>query len=229
MRAPTRPALLALAITCASIAVTTAAPAHAAPNDGHGPRAYAGPVVKCPRAVPITYGDLTKRDRDGDRIPDVWEMTWGLDHTNPCDALVDEDNDDLTNLAEYRHSTIPYIADSDNDGLKDGLEVKGTHTNPNRGDTDRDGLSDRAEVKRYATNPHEADSDADGLRDPDEIKRGTDPRNPDTDRDNITDGHEVTLDTDPRNPDTDGDGVDDYTEAFVNYTNPTVAETPTAA
>jgi hypothetical protein len=231
MRPRSRTSLAAtLAIASTAVAVLGAVPAHAtaSPKGDSGKSWSAGPVTPCP-VIPFLTGELLRIDGDGDRIRDTWEMTWGLDHKNPCDALLDEDRDGLTNLAEYRHSTVPYAKDSDNDGLKDGFEVKATRTNPNSQDSDRDGLKDRAEVKRYGTNPNEVDSDNDRLRDADEVKRGTDPRNWDSDGDEVSDGREVEFGTDPRNPDTDGDGVDDYTELFVAYTDPTQPPTAPAA
>lgn len=41
--------------------------------------------------------------------------------------------------------------------------------------TDQDGLKDGDEVKSYKTSPLKADSDSDGLRDGEEIRQGTNP------------------------------------------------------
>ena len=39
------------------------------------------------------------------------------------DASNDNDNDNLTNLEEFTHGTLPNNADTDSDGLPDGWEV----------------------------------------------------------------------------------------------------------
>lgn len=59
------------------------------------------------------------------------------DGDNPGDCDGDEVN---------VHSTGPADADTDDDGLPDGLEV-GIGTNPNDADTDNDGLRDGADVE----------------------------------------------------------------------------------
>jgi hypothetical protein len=51
-------------------------------------------------------------DADGDRIPDVWENTYGFSHTNSVDGLQDADGDTMSNLAEYIAGTNPTNAAS---------------------------------------------------------------------------------------------------------------------
>ncbi len=46
-------------------------------------------------------------DTDGDRIPDIWELAYGLDPNNPNDANSDSDGDGMTNLQEYIAGTNP--------------------------------------------------------------------------------------------------------------------------
>ena len=63
-------------------------------------------------------------DTDGDGCPDGWEVRFGF---NPLSAAsptlwTDPDNDDLDNLEEARIGTDPYMADTDGDGLSDGVE-----------------------------------------------------------------------------------------------------------
>ncbi len=60
-------------------------------------------------------------DSDGDGIPDSWELLTG---TNPYqdDALLDPDNDALSNLEEYNYFTSPYDSDTDHDGQNDRFE-----------------------------------------------------------------------------------------------------------
>ena len=40
-------------------------------------------------------------------MPDAWERANGLDPNNPNDALLDNDQDSVNNLAEYRAGTDP--------------------------------------------------------------------------------------------------------------------------
>ena len=60
-------------------------------------------------------------DVDADGMPDWWEL--GYFGTLDQVANGDVDNDGLTNLAEYTAGTLPNVADTDGDGMKDGFEV----------------------------------------------------------------------------------------------------------
>lgn len=66
------------------------------------------------------------------------------------------------------------LVDSDNDGLSDE-EEKQLGTDSNNFDTDSDGLVDRVEVKIYKTNPLQKDTDGDGFNDGQEVISGFDP------------------------------------------------------
>jgi hypothetical protein len=81
------------------------------------------------------------RDRDGDGIPDQFELAHGLDPEDPADGAEDPDGDGLTNREEYEHGTRLDRADTDGDTLSDGDEVA-RGLNPLSTDTDGDGLSD---------------------------------------------------------------------------------------
>jgi beta-glucanase (GH16 family) len=94
----------------------------------------------------------TPRDRDHDRLPDRWERAHHLSISRPS-AKGDPDRDHLRNLRELRLRTNPRRADTDRDGLRDGVEVHRFHTNPRRPDSDRDGFTDRCEIRR-GTSPH---------------------------------------------------------------------------
>lgn len=87
-----------------------------------------------------------------------------------ADDTADPDGDNLTNAEERFYGTDPQKADSDDDGYKDGEEVRAGY-NP--------------------LGPGKLDSDNDGFPDPDERKFGTDPFNPDTDGDGYSDGDEI--------------------------------------
>jgi len=63
-------------------------------------------------------------DKDGDGLPDSWEIAFGLDPTDPNDAAsMDKDQDLLTAKEEFLAATSPIDPDSDGDGLPDGYEV----------------------------------------------------------------------------------------------------------
>jgi uncharacterized repeat protein (TIGR01451 family) len=61
-------------------------------------------------------------DIDGDGLPDSWEKLYNLDPTDPADALLDIDNDLLTNLQEYELNTDPTKIDTDYDGFIDSTD-----------------------------------------------------------------------------------------------------------
>lgn len=156
--------------------------------------------------------------------------------------------------------------DADGDGLNDRREAE-LGTDPSLADTDEDGLTDGAEVRDHRTNPLAADSDTDGVLDGDEVALGTDPNDPnngapaadavaeeapaaveeppveeaapaeevvapaeeevvadevpaaatpgDTDGDGLEDAIEFELGTDPYAVDTDQDGLTDGDEYYV--------------
>ena len=90
--------------------------------------------------------------------------------------------------------------DSDGDGLDDPTEY-GLGTDPFDADTDDDGLTDGIEVNSIGTDPLDEDTDDDGLTDGDEVAFETDPLDTDTDDDGLTDGDEVNIfETDPLTP-----------------------------
>ena len=155
--------------------------------------------------------------------------------------------------------------DADGDGLNDRREAE-LGTDPSLADTDEDGLTDGVEVRDHRTNPLAADSDTDGVLDGDEVALGTDPNDPnngapaedaasatdgavseeptapveepappveeaaavdeapvaetpgDTDGDGLEDTIEVELGTDPYSVDTDQDGLTDGDEYYVYAT-----------
>ncbi|MBS1859361.1 MAG: Ig-like domain-containing protein [Acidobacteria bacterium] len=106
-------------------------------------------------------------DSDNDGIPDQWELDHGLNPHDPSDALLDPDQDGLTNLREYQIGTDINNPDTDGDGLLDGEEVNATGHNCTVG----------AHPVCYHTNPLLADTDGDGVNDYTEIRTGSDPTN----------------------------------------------------
>jgi hypothetical protein len=107
-----------------------------------------------------------------------------------------------------RPPTQPANADTDGDGLSDGVETNtGTF----------------ASASNTGTNPLDEDTDNDGLSDSDEVALGTNPLLVDSDNDGRPDGAEVDAGTDPLvadKKDTDGDGVNDADELNLTQTDP---------
>src|SRR4051794_3796646 len=63
------------------------------------------------------------RDRNHDRLPDKWERHFHLS-LSKNQAKADQDHDGLKNKGEFKNHTSPRDADTDNDGLDDGDEVR---------------------------------------------------------------------------------------------------------
>jgi len=133
----------------------------------------------------------------------------------------DRDSDGLVDVAELQTGTNPDDADSDNDDLLDGFEVRNGFDPLVAGeqvqDPDGDTLNNLQE-QAAGTDPNLADTDADGLDDGDELLYGADPNSADTDADGLSDGEEVhTWNSDPTLADTDGDGLADGFEAANGF------------
>ena len=65
----------------------------------------------------------TPGDRDGDGIPDDWEVQFGFDLNDASDACSDTDLDGLDTLGEYLAGTDPGRSDTDGDSVRDGDEA----------------------------------------------------------------------------------------------------------
>jgi hypothetical protein len=153
----------------------------------------------------------------------------GCSATAPNNGTRDTDCDGLTDAEEYgtdygnSTKTDPCAADSDGDGLSDGVEMGRTSTvqatcgaafvadqdpasksNPTLADTDGDGLVDGAEDinrdgrrQEVETNPLKRDTDCDGYSDKEELDQvagcATNPTVRDTDGDGLADGIESGL------------------------------------
>jgi MYXO-CTERM domain-containing protein len=151
----------------------------------------------------------------------------------------DGDSDGLSNVEEGDLGTDPDDPDSDDDGLLDGVEVRGGNpaspddpanriTDPLDPDTDDDLLCDGSLTFAGVCTGGE-DANDNGLRDAAEADGAeTDPIDPDTDHDGLTDGLEVLggsypgpvdaapgragSQTSPVDPDSDDDGLSDGAE-----------------
>ncbi len=177
----------------------------------------------------VGESDPADADTDDGGTDDGREAADGTDPGDPADDFdtVDPDGDGLSNRLESILGTDPGAADTDNDGLDDGVEdanrngrVDRDETHPRRTDSDGGGTSDGNEVA-FGSDPldplddPDADPDGDGLSTRAEAELGTDGQDPDTDRDGIDDGDEADYETDPRDPDTDDDGLEDGDEVAL--------------
>ena len=59
----------------------------------------------------IRWFEVRSPDMDGDGLPDNWEIKYGLNPSDPSDALLDPDDDGYTNLEEYILNSNPLEAD----------------------------------------------------------------------------------------------------------------------
>lgn len=161
---------------------------------------------------------------------------------DPQNPVKDSDCDGLTDAEEFgtvyagNKRTDPAVADTDGDGILDGVEAGRTSSV----DAACTGFAADADPLTL-TLPTEADSDADGLSDgiEDANKNGaldsgeTNPNSPDSDGDGLADGTEDANangvvdpgETDPRLKDTDGDKINDGVERSSTMTDPTQADT----
>lgn len=126
----------------------------------------------------------TVPDTDSDGLPDPWENLYFPGDLTKLSAAGDADGDGMTDTAELAKSTHPNNADTDNDGLKDGVETNtgtfvsasNTGTDPLKADTDGDGRKDGDEILvAPLTNPFDTDSDDDNYLDGDEVATGHNP------------------------------------------------------
>lgn len=91
-------------------------------------------------------------DTDGDRVRDGAECALGSNPDSaasrpPIPSVVDDtDRDSLTNAFEATLGSNPNVADTDGDGINDGIEYKGYTTNPLVVNSDDDVCPDDTEV-----------------------------------------------------------------------------------
>ena len=125
----------------------------------------------------------------------------------------DNDYDGVSNCDEYfvYHSN-PDNADSDGDGLSDGLEIEEGLSCIDV-DSDHDGLTDVYERSTPELDPLDPDMDNDGVSDGIELLvMQSSIFSKDTDNDGLSDYDELIWATCPTNSDSDGDGLSDYEE-----------------
>ncbi|MDF1553746.1 MAG: S8 family serine peptidase [Deferrisomatales bacterium] len=180
-----------------------------------------------PRFVDPAACDLHLQSTGGSYHGGAWAAdaadSPGLDAGDPADPVGEEPlpNFGRVNLGAYggtEQGSKSSAADSDGDGLPDGLEVA-SGTNPLDADTDDDGLSDGEEdanhdgvVDSGETDPTLADSDGDGVQDGTELGLTQADVGADTDLALFVADADPATTTDPTKADTDGDGIDDGVE-----------------
>ena len=113
----------------------------------------------------------------------VWYWDAHIDRENRAKpGRPDRDGDLLFDDEELQIGTDPEDADTDDDGLLDGPEVKTYMTDPLNPDTDGDSLMDGLEVHKYETDPLLRDTDNGGVTDGHEVvEDGTNPNDPSDD------------------------------------------------
>lgn len=137
----------------------------------------------------------------------------------------DEDGDSLNSALERAYGSSPENADSDADGVADGLEVFRAMTHPTKRDSDGDGIIDGVEdtnrngrFEAGETNPREWDTDRDGLCDGIcKVNKGQDLRGEDKNLNGVYDPDKGEYN--PRVVDSDGDGVLDEHEVYLCVIN----------
>lgn len=191
-------------------------------------------------------------DDDGDGLANIEETTgWTIDvygvlppyvvGTSPVSEICDSECTEVVPV-QVPVASDPSIADTDGDGLLDGVEWT-LGSNPENADTDSDGIDDFSESRGFALrdlgiitlDPADADTDDDKRSDGAEVEADdtvagrwivrvagqdpyrvySDPRNADADFDTIVDGDEYTYGSDPTVSNTDSDRRDDAQEIVL--------------
>ena len=182
-----------------------------------------------------------EKDTDADGMPDNWEFEHGLNPTDPNDANLDYNYNNLTNLEEYRKGWDPHAKDNDNDGISNYAEFTGLFgffTDTLDKDTDDDGLNDLEEICMYIDTDNKTQMDEIY---PDKDDRSwvsaqlrklsakyhydLDPTNPDVDGDGLDDKDEISKGTSPNTIDWDHDGLSDGDEVHEYKTDPKKRDT----
>ena len=181
--------------------------------------------------------DNNDGDRDGDGLPDAWEVDNQLNPMDASDAAVDNDNDGLTNFQEYQFSTQPLNADSDGDDLPDGWEVD-NQLNPidasdAAADNDNDGLSNLQEyllgtdplVANVKTEPSD-DSENSAIETDSEASTDTDSNSDDSTHTDTNTGSDTdsNKDTDTASDAATDSDASTYTDTSIGSNEKTTIE-----
>lgn len=106
----------------------------------------------------------TKPDTLSNLLGDLYNAVFTTqDPYYPPDWLLDGDNDALSNGEELYYGTNPTLADTNSDGLSDGIAIF-SGISATSVDTDADTISNAQEILN-GTNPFLKDSDGDGVQD----------------------------------------------------------------
>jgi uncharacterized protein (DUF1800 family) len=136
---------------------------------------------------------VNAKDADDDGMPDYFEDAHGFNKNSAADATLDFDADGLSNRDEFLLNAFPKNADSDGDGVRDGLEIQ-QHSNPRLAsstpayltvppplaeDFNGNGLPDAWEMwsGNFALAGNQ-DNDGDGMTNVNESLAGTNPFDP---------------------------------------------------
>lgn len=173
----------------------------------------------------VHYADLVGDEMDGRNASIGFQSFNERESVSYCSWDYDMVYDGLGLSFVVGYGSDPNLADTDGDGLSDGVEVGTYGGDPRLGDTDGDGLTDSQEVA-LGTSLNNPDSDGDGLLDGWEVANqlnplsssGNDGAEGDIDGDGLTNLQEQSHGGNPRSADTDGDGLSDALE-IANGTN----------
>ncbi|MBU0716511.1 MAG: hypothetical protein KJ964_14235 [Verrucomicrobia bacterium] len=69
------------------------------------------------------FDRASESDTDSDGMTDAYELFFGLNSTNPADAYLNYDGDQLSNLRESAQLTDPFAPDTDRDQFNDDVDA----------------------------------------------------------------------------------------------------------
>jgi hypothetical protein len=172
-----------------------------------------------PDTDPITKTDPNIIDSDGDGLPDGWIDGWTYDYIYKEWYQDSTKKDEI--MQPWEGEDFPLTGATFGNGQFDKDRTDIQETNPTKADTDGDGLPDGLEAF-YQGNPNDPtdadkDLDQDGLTLREEIVAGTFADNWDTDGDGLPDGWEIYFGLNPRIKDSSTDRDFDGLTALEEY------------